>query len=422
MVLKENYLKNKLIYNIIILAILYFTNCFLGPFVYFVYPLLLVFVLVDNLQNGLTYIIFCLPFIMINKEISEILFFICVFVYAIKLLFTVFIKEKEKINKSILILIGCLIVYMCLPFGEYNLNLPIKIFMFLFVFIGLILIGKRQQLIRFDFNIKILAYALIVSAVFGLTYFISPYLKTVIVTVNNNQFLRYQALLTNTNVLAMFCEITLAFLAYYILTKKNKLQYLILYILIALIGCCTFSKTFLLLFSLITFVLFVGSIKKYPKTTLTLLALGLFAIGLLMVIKPNITNSIFKRFTGGENSFKSFEDFLNVLTTYRYGRWKSYSKYIFTNSIFNLIFGYGVGTPMYIEGSELFIGNIHNALLSLIFQMGLVGLILFTTILVLIFKGYKKENVKVSKWIILPILIICLILSVEDAIFFTTIF
>ena len=411
--LKNNYLKNRLLYNSFLLLCLFFINCFWGNIVYVTYPLLLILVLVDSLKNGFSYIVFTMPYCLLKHHVSVVLYFACALAYILKLTIILVIKEKLKIDKKILILIGLFALYCLIPFAKYDLNVLVKICMFIFLFAAIIFIGKKPEIFRLDFNVYLLATSLTISVIFSLTYYFSPYAHALLDGGQLSYLVRYKALFDNPNVLSMTCELLMPMLVYFTISRKSKPYEILLIASIAIIGSLTFSKTFYIILCLVLILLFITTLKRSPEKTLSITTGVLIVITLLAIFRFEIFVQIWNRFFGYVRDCKSFADMMNMITTHRYDLWVAYVKYIFQNSPVNRVFGYGLGA------SPLYMYSAHNAYISMLYQLGVVGSILFIAPIVLIIRELIREkNAKVHKAVWLPIIVLALVLCVEDAIFY----
>ena len=413
---KQYYLKNRLIYNCILLLCLFFVNCFWANAIYVVYPILSLLVLIDSLQNGFSYIIFTIPFCLLKPHLSVVLYFACILAYIIKLCIVVFGKQKLRITKTILIFWGIFAVYCLLPFANYNLNLLIKICLLLFVFTAILFIGKRSEIFRIEFNTYLLAVSICFSVLFSLTYYISPYMESLLHGGHMGAGTRYQGLYDNPNVLAMLCEFLLPLLCYFVMSRKSKWYDLVLIALVAIIGCLTVSKTYYIILTVVLLSLFLWKVFKSPKKTLIITAIVLLGIGIFAIFRTEAFVRIWSRFFGQFGECETFKDFMNMVTTDRYNLWIEYINYMVKAGPFRLFFGFGLGADPISTFSA------HNAYLSMFYQLGIVGTALFISIIVLIFIHLKKTGcLKVGKAIWLPILVVMLVFLVEDALFYIVI-
>ncbi len=407
------YINKRFLYNLILLSILFFCHCFWGGMMYVAFPILGLMVGLDKLENGISYIFFSLPFCFLNVYISPILFIVCVLVYIVKFYIIYFFIEKNSPNLTLIITLLAFLLYCVLPIGPLNQNALIKICGCLAIFIAFNMISEKQSVFRGHFNIKLVCLSLIMAGMFSLTYYFSPYLQNYmqLVFIDDN-IPRFMALFVHPNVLAMFCEILLALLAYFIVSKKFDRFDIILFTLIAIMGFLTFSKTYLLILGIILIVLLIWSFKNYFKTTSIIFSCLVILTILFSFTFPSIIESYINRFIGNANDCNSFADVLNMLTTDRYSLWVEYLTYIFKNPLV-LFFGKGFGA------SALSTISAHNGYISLIYQLGLVGIILLGLNLFLIFKRIILSNNKKINWaILIPIITIMLIFMVEDLIFY----
>ncbi len=410
--LKNFYLKNSFFYNVAFLSILCLANCFWANMTFIVFPILALLVIFDNLENGISYIIFFIPFCFLNASIAEILILACSFIYIVKFFIINFIIHKTKLNPFVIICIALFYIYSALPIGGFTIGKLVRMTVITALFIAVYFVSLKPKIFRGNFNVKVLCYSIIISSIFSLTYFFSPYLQDYLyICYVNENLKRFMALFTNPNVLAMFCEVMLAFLAYFIVSKQKRIHELILFFFIAIIGLLTFSKTFLIILLLISLALIIYSlIKNYKKTLL--ISLPIIAIVIILcIIFPQIINLIKDRFVGSINDCKNFTDFMNMVTTGRYDLWIEYLTYIGRHPLV-LIFGRGAGAPKLQELSS------HNAYITLIYEFGIVGTLLFALTLGVIIKEIIRSNNNKINWAVLfPIITVCLILCVENIIF-----
>lgn len=407
------YLKKCLFCNLISLSLLFFIHCFWGNMMYIAFPILAFMIIFDSLENGFSYIIFSLPFCFLNVYISVILFLICCLIFILKFYYIYFFKEKHKISWTLVASISLLLIYCIMPIGEYNLNKFLRIFIFLAIFIAITMIIQKREIFKGHFNIKIICFSILLASLFSLTNLFSPYLKDYMVLLPlENNFTRFMALFIHPNVLAMFCEVLLSLLAFFIISKKANRDDIILFIGISLIGLLTFSKTYIIILCIQLMILLVWCfIQNAKKTSMILIPLLSLAL-LICIFAPNVISNFTDRFIGNLNQCHSLKDILNMITTGRYDLWRQYSQYILNNPLV-LFFGRGLGAP------QINLLSPHNGYIAIIYQMGLVGTILFIQTLYFIFREYFKTKPQKPHWAIsLPIITLALIFMVEDLIFY----
>ncbi len=408
------YLKFKPYIPYAILTLMFFINCFCGQFAYVAFAFLLIFILFDDLKNGFSYVIYSLPYCLLywqnQVRVSTILYFACILIYVVKFYGIYFFKEKGKLDISLLFVMLGLFVYCLLPIGNYNFNVFFKICLFLFLFLAIFMLVRKPDVFDFEKNIKVLAITILISCVMTLTYYISPYLKSVMTLSFGDSSFRFAALFRQTNVLALACEILIAALAYFIIVSKKKVPYIILFVLTAIAGCLTLSKTYLIILCVVLLSLFIWLLKLNWKKTLIITLIFALLVLMAFIIYPKIFFVMYDRFFGGLKDCKTFADVMNIITTHRFDLWVETCTYLVHHPV-QFIFGRGLGAPALSSYSA------HNAYLSMIYQLGLVGAALFISVLVLLFRMLIKKN-KPKAAIAIPIIVLALILCVEDMLFY----
>ncbi len=408
------YLQKRFICNLVILSILYFVHCFWGDMMFIAFPILAIMVTLDNLENGISYIFFSLPFIFLKVYLSPILFLVCVIIFILKFYFVLYIKEKRKPDVFTLISLAFFFVYCLMPTGSYNLNTLLRLFIFIAIFIAFNMVLQKSDVFRGHYNIKIVCIAIIISSIFSLTYYFNPYLKDYIIMVYvDGNLARFMALFIHPNVLAMFCEVLLSLLLYYIASNKSTKTDFILFGIMSFIGLLTFSKTYLIIFAFLVIFLFGLQFKRNFKITSLVFASLAILFSLFFILLPNAGQRILDRFIGSIGSCKKFGDFMNMITTGRYDLWKEYLSYLGHNPV-ALFFGRGLGAPSL--SSKL---SPHNAYISMLYELGIVGTIFLVQALYCIFRNKFKKDQPAPHWaIIIPIIVIAMIFFVEDLIFY----
>ena len=409
--LKKYYMDNRLIFNCGLLAILFFVNCFVADFSYLVFFVLMIGVLFENKQNSFSMLVFSVPFCGIDEYLGVYLLFGCVAGFILKNHIIMRFFDKLKVNWFVVVSIFSFLIYALLPIGEYNQGLFVKFIIILCIVLLINLFINYKGLLNLKFNLNVMAIGLIISAAFYLTYFISPHMHDKPISVTED-FIRFAALLMNPNALAMICEICLSLLTIFIVQDKFEWNDIIAYIIFAVLGLSTFSKTFLILFGILAVILFVYLISKYKWKVAWLVCVVCGLIMFAVVIKGDFLFTYLHRFVHiniYDNYDTRFEKFINVLTTGRYKLWLSFLDYMLMNPLI-IFFGRGLGAPLVASLSA------HNFYISLIYELGIVGTILFVLMFVALILDYKKRNpdYKFQKAQFIPIVIIGLLMMVED--------
>lgn len=408
--IKYFYSKNRLYLHCFLLFCLYLANCFIYEITYVLYPILLVLILLDSMTNASCYILFNIPFCLIGQRLGVILYVICMLSYLVRAYITIYLRDKAKPNLFILISTIALVILCLVPFTNLNSATFINISALVLLILLLNLYLKKQEIFNICLFINILAISILCSSVLGLFYPVSQYLQTLIspfaLTENIS---RYSALFPHPNSLAILCEISLGLLTMSLLSKRDYLS-IALFCAVSLIGISTFSKTFTIIFAILIIIIFVyGLTKNYKKTlivTAILLALG----ACLILIFRDLFATMFDRFFGTIGECQNFRDFMNMLTTDRYDLWSEYLIEIFTNPS-TFFFGKGMGAH------TLHSLGAHNTFISMLYQMGILRLILFAVIIgYVIYRIVKTHGYNKYVWI--PILVVALIFMIEDLLLF----
>lgn len=408
---KEFFIKNRLLINCCILAILFFVNCFWSGMVWIIYPILLLMVLVDKLENGFSCLIFTIPFCFISEFTSLLLFLIATTLFLVKYYIIVLFKQKIKVKKFGLIAFLIFFVYCFLPFGKYNQNFLYKLFFLMFILFSLWVFVNQHDVINLRKNNRILAIAIMISAAFGLTYFVSPFLQsTVEVIYVKNKLMRFQALMGHTNAFAVICELSIAISAY-TLIKSRKWYDAVLLIVVALLGMLTFSKTYFSLLAFITLAVVIWLFKVDYKKAILFFLIVLAGIGLFVLIRPDVFEILHGRFFGPIKECKDLRDVLNMITTDRYDLWLEYLIYLGQHPV-RLLFGSGLGAL------PLGTFSAHNAYISMLYQLGLIGTISFISVIIIVIKTRPRTEKKRNPAIIIPIIALLLIFCIEDVMFY----
>ena len=405
--LKKYYIDNKLLVHCILIAILFFVNCFVPGFGILGYLIVGAMIILSNMSDGFSTLVFSIPFCCVDGYLSIFLFFICFMIFLVKG-FIKFKKDKKRISLGLLISICLFCIYSFIPFGEYTIGMFVKIGITLILVCVLILFIHYPRELNLKFNISVLAIGMLISSAFFLTYFVSPYIHDRPMSTADDYFIRFSALLINPNTLAMMSEICLALLTYFLIKDKFEWTDIIAYIIFSVLGISTMSKTFLILYFVMLVILIIYLIKKYK--TKTMWWIGGFALVFLVAffIKSDFFLTYINRFMFIDFEDLTFGEILNVITTYRYDLWCGVLEYLFMNPVI-LIFGHGFGAPLIEELSA------HNFYITLVYELGLIGAGIFVTMFVFLFLEKKRTTGKLfGKAVWVPIIIIGLLMMVED--------
>ena len=395
-----------------IIAILFFVNCFVQNFSIVVFSIVAIMIIFSNMSTGFSVFVFCIPFCCIDMYVSLIMFGMCLVIFTLRAYIVMLFFDKKKISPIIIISVLIFIGYSLLPIFDYNMGLLIKlaVICFLMAFWYLFLNYKKELDIRL--NVSIMAMSLLLSACFYLTYFVSPYMATKQIWNYNDSFIRFTCMFANPNPLAMVCEIGLSLLCYYIVSNKAQWNDYLCFVIFAIIGIFTLSKTFLILFGIMFIILLIYLIRSFRAKAFWIVLSVCIVVTIVSIFASDFLFTYFGRFFAFDNVDFTINDFLNILTTGRYDLWKGVIDYLFMNP-FVLVFGRGLGAPL-IESMSA-----HNFYISLVYEIGIIGSILFIGMfLVTYFVQKKKTGEKFNPAILIPILIIGMLMMVEDLFLF----
>ncbi len=410
---KEKYFKNRIFINCLILTLIFIPSCFIGEFTWVAFGLLLIMVLVDNYSNGFTYLIFCTPYAALNIPVGVSIYAAAVIAYIIKFYIILYFKEHAKPSWLLLGAIILFVLYCLMPFGKYNIQRFVKIAVFIALFAVLNIFIKRPNAINLPKNVRILAISLILSCLMGLFYWVSPYLQsTQSLWIMPNGSARFQALLMQPNVLAMFCDFIITIMAYCLLSGRFKKIDLVIFTVIAVLGLLTVSKTYFILLCLILIVLFFKCLAKHFVKTLCITSILVCVAAIIMLCNIAFASAFLNRFVGGLSNATTLDGFLNIISTGRFNLWVSYLTYMGNNPLV-IVFGDSLGAVRMASSS------VHCSYISMIYELGFVGTILLALVIAAMIKEFNKNKankLSPAKWLVVAV--IALLCLVEDLIFF----
>ena len=183
------------------------------------------------------------------------------------------------------------------------------------------------------------------------------------------------------------------------------------------LGILTFSKTFMIIMGVMIIFLIIFGIKNFKNNGWKIITMLVAGLAFICVVKWDSIAIYFQRFLG-DNSLsdianKPAGDVLNIVTTSRYELWVAYIKDMLANPAI-IFFGKGLGTPT--------LPNMlspHNLYISLVYQVGLVGIGLIVYAIICMVKSARKNsNFIFNKYSIISMIAFALLFIVEDLIFF----
>ncbi|MBE5739079.1 MAG: hypothetical protein E7354_05075 [Clostridiales bacterium] len=400
--------KNRLIFNCILLAILFCFNCFAEEGAYLVYPLLAIFMFTESRKDALSLLIFSIPFICLSMPISIYMYFACVILYEIKSYIVAYCIDKKKPSKTLLIVLGVFVGFCLLPIGEYNVNLIVKLCCILTIVSVVTLFTKYPDDFRLKYNLRLLSVSLLISSAYSLLYFVSPYLRSIFAFNSSGAtIIRFPALFNNINELAMLCEVCLALLVYLTLRKATVFADIIPFIIFSIVGLTTISKTFIILYGVMMIVLLVHCFRLYPFKTLLCVTVGAFLVMCIVIMKSDFVVKYANRFINEDVFTAEWSEKLSYITTGRYDLWVDMITYIGQNPQI-ILFGAGLG------GEKVSIESPHNFFITALYNFGIIGLILFVALFAVLVANMRKQGIKLGGAIAVPIVILCMLFLAED--------
>lgn len=410
---KNFYSNNSLLFNCIILSGFFMANCFLPFFSFITYGFALICVLFDKLKKGFSYLLFTVPFVCMHLPLSPILFAVVGLTFIIKLLIIKIKNNKEsfKVNWLLIVLYLLFVVYCFVPInGPYNLVRFYKsgCLAILLLFIYAMIIFPEEFNLRFNF--KVLLFAMFVSSGISLLRPYSSLLQQNVYIYQIEEYFRFSGLFSNPNTFALVCDLGVCFMGYYLVSKNPKFTDGLTFIGFSVLGILTFSKTFMIICTINTIIIFARAIFSRSKILASCCLLYLLMVTGFVVFAPGYINLYLERFM--VDLSQNPEAVMNSITTERFNLWVKYFNYIISNPIV-LIVGCGLGAPMLGPLSS------HNLYIAALYQLGIVGSVIFLALVITLFvSAFKKAGTKVSVAVIIPTFSIMLIGLIEDLMFY----
>lgn len=405
--------RSSMIMNILFMFIMFFCACFFDWVAIIAFAYLFACSLCDNVRNGISYVLFSIPFLNLCLPFTDVFFILSAVGVFIKL---IVLKIRDgalniKLSAKTIILITLFFAFCFIPTnGMFGVGMIVKAFCFFTIFAIIFLLIKFPEDIRARFNLRVLIVALLCASLMALLRPYSMHLQSIIEVHMVDRFVRFGALFGNTNNLSFFCIICISVLTYFLVSGKSNKWDILTFIVLVSLGFSTLSKSFMVIMAVDFLILFVFAIKNKSRALWVCLLIILLELAIISFIMPDLIYTYLSRFNFGLLD-GNFEDAMNTLTTSRYELWVSYLVFIVNNPLV-LFFGRSLIAPI--------IGPFypHNIYISSIYQLGLVGTILFVLAIVFFVKDIKNQvNYKLDSRISTTLVILALIAFAEDIIF-----
>lgn len=390
------------------LAVLFFLGCLWQPAFLLVTAIAVLFIVCEHDINSILYILFFVPLLSLftfnnSYGLNYWFLLVCGFVFehGIMLIYNL-IKKREKLNYSLLIILGVLAVYFTIPFSnKYSIISVLESYVWLALFY---LIFSKIKRISVNCQAVIASAGFIFSGFVGLFRNIIPYIKENIYLSSGGELLRFSGAMSNPNAFYCWGVVCLSLLIVLMANKKLSLWYSLLAGVVLALCYVALSKTFLVIYLIMLAVMvafcFIKKDKTKTKAVAIMLVLTLITAGIFF----NYTKSYYDRFfntpeipmdtilqtggrPGGIGNNSNVQDVINTVSTGRLEIWQTYFNDIKENNKF--IFGFGVNTAY-----GLLQENTHNTYLQVLYELGVVGYLLIIGIGIYYL---KKSRFKIFK-------------------------
>lgn len=384
-----------------ILGLLLFVSIFVKEFVYIALGIALFYIILNSNMRSIYYIFFLLPLMnifIVEKNEIHLITIVIVFLDLICFirLINETIKKNKKINYLFLIMSLLTILYFIFPFNIAKIKISLS---FLSGYILIFFVINFSEEINYKEVTYIYFLGMLFSIFIGLFIGVSPRLKNLCPIFKACDLNRFGACYANVNVFAG--EILISVSLFMILYLKNEIGYLFFIVYSFLLAMCllTISKFSLIVFGIIAGIfLILILINKEKSIKEKIIGLTIFILSSLLVIlilnkyfvvinkrisEIKTIDSDIKPIESIENG-NSTETKLSKFTTGRWDIWKSYLSVSISN-LKNLIFGLGVDAP-YVNNEAP-----HNTIILFIYYFGIIGTLLYCCSYIILL---KKERIK----------------------------
>ena len=376
--------------------------------------LTIVFVCKLNLSDGFIYIAFISSFCMSFGYKYICYPILCAAIFILTFKAVALNKEKwTNAKKSFKLTVFLCLAYLFLQPIVYlialrslrGLGVLPKLFMLLILFVLVYFAKGRIDLKRFT---KYFVASIIVSCLISSLGFVTGLINYEVFMWESgvDNVWRFTGIYPHANVLVRTCILGLCLLLINIFKEPKKVTNYILAAVLTGIGMITGSKSFIFLIAVLAFIVVIYSFVKTKNKKLwwKVFGISLFALGLLSLALIPYIKMMYTRFVG------FFEDgsVLDMITTGRISIWKKFYNEFLSSPVW-ILFGKSFMGEIPVE-----IG-IHNTVMALIYQYGLVGTVIFTLFAVIMLKNTTGFSKKFTNY--LPIILLLVSGMVEDHIF-----
>lgn len=357
-----------------------------------------------KIKSAFYQLFFCLPFTMIYKLSPEST---SLFVYTMLAAGVILTIKTYRFEKMPLFFIAVFGIYICFGMGS-NIATVIKMIMGLMLFFIFV---KKTDSEDFKNHIMSFSLGLLGSSCIGLLKGSWPRLDMYfsdmnIIYVGKEQLLRFSGLYLDPNYYSISVIVALTLcLMLFCYKKGNRALLGTMIIALSIFGFISYSKMFLLSYSIMVLFFVLWALKSPRKIIITSIAVLFGGIAVYIWMQSSGYLSVMlDRLTGGD------------VSTGRFDIWTSYMGYI-EYSPLTFFFGDGLGAPYY-KGS-----GPHNTYIESIFFIGIIGSIIFLITLISIFRAkkniFKRRIINYALMLIFLVMIATLgCLTINDLMFY----
>lgn len=385
-----------------------------------------VFVVYENSEKSLYYILFLVPFHHLFRSgyfplwLAEwrVLFCFIILFNIVRQVVMVF-KKQEKINWWLLSAVLAFLIYTIIPFGKIKIMSTFNKTIVLLAFYCFVIFRKKLNLK--DATI-ILSVGIIVSCCMGFVVDYVPRVAYYIAQYSAVNVYRYSALFNNPNNLPSYIMAAICSLMILFIKKKIGWEFFPLFLVLSVFAYLTVSRLFIIIYGLVLLTFIVIYLIKNPfKKSIIIISCILLSLvasfGLLYkyteaymvrlkVIPITEIDGQYEELPVRESQTTDAREENPIDDPGRPGLWARAIK-DWSSSPRNIIFGVGLG------GERL--GNFteHNTYITLLRTCGIVGFLLFVNILVAAYCEIFKKRFRRVPWLsliaIVPFVVIAFI-------------
>lgn len=417
-----------------VITLLLFCSMFWEPLVYVTFIAMVLFCAFRPVQQTFYLIFFSYPFlnilnISINNEYISLYSAFCLislFILGIKYLIDVFQKRKT-FNLYLFILSMACLLYSFLPFFSFKI---LTMLLMVRIIAGLYLCYEYREKICFKNLILIASIGLIISCLFSFVAFETPRMLSLLTQYANYGYIKFQGIFENPNSLSTFSIIILSFLLvnYF---KEHQWYDLLLFFIIYTFTYMSISRNFIVCIAIMLIIYFIFEIIYYKKKSVTRFAIIATTIIVLSGVMITSTKLYLIRFNILPESSIVQQEKINAAVVFpsipaepnmpdsisdsstdiddpgREGLWQRYwADYVSSWKV--ILFGRGMSYQLGQLGT-------HQGYLNILWQCGIVGTLLFLTLIMRYFNDLFRK--KTDLYLLIALIPFLVINFVESLLF-----